>query len=811
MVISLKIIFIILIIYTLNFSNESYCSNYDSNLILHNSSHISSQNESDKDDDKISDFKLFPIAYLAYIISGFLPSFGNSDSSKNKLVYSLTSSPCFQYYNQNYYDNETESLYKTIRYSGKSYPDYGDEEGCIGKDNEDNSANFTFILFSIDFNISTNYSGKFKLLPFISQGKSFYGLCIENTYNCTKGLKNLLQMAFMNLSTLYNLDIYMHNSNLETKLKYTNRKTIHTILFYLIITFIAARLIMGFFGLNFFKEDDIGKKKKNSGSSSSSSSDDEEEEEEEEEDDNNNKKNKKKKTEEPKSQLLIEKEEKIIPKKDLYPKLFIIYKFCSIKTSFKNLVKRNGGLFDETDLYLVIFFKAISLLLKTLYMNIYLMILTPSKELNNIKFFDSWLMVLIKYSSFSDIIFILTESIIAAYKLMSFIRKYTRKNEEPSINLFINFFLRVIPSFVTTFLLFLLFYFLSEAMMDRLMEKDLFNRTRMQHFREDLINCYSCMEKVKNLIPFIMQYQYFNEKQFDSKECFQFMIILVNMFYCYIFVIVFTYISYKIKNIKCDYIFSILFVIYYLIPNNILCKYYYNDFLNSKFLFGETYSTKYTHLFINYYFLGFLIGLSIFYNNDITNENSLLNSNIYKPFYFLQDIIGFIFLKSFWTKILIILITIIVQILFSFLFLFYSEKSLESNIGKKKMNKFDHFIYLNEKNAFGLAFGLFLMVLYTFKNEAIIKGICNNIAVIVFNRIAYGYYALIEIMINYMLCFIELQVQLNATNIIFLTFGLIFYIMALNIVLIVCFEIPVKILIKKMLKLKSDEKVKLLD
>jgi peptidoglycan/LPS O-acetylase OafA/YrhL len=127
------------------------------------------------------------------------------------------------------------------------------------------------------------------------------------------------------------------------------------------------------------------------------------------------------------------------------------------------------------------------------------------------------------------------------------------------------------------------------------------------------------------------------------------------------------------------------------------------------------------------------------------------------------------------------------------------------------MNKFDHFIYLNEKNAFGLAFGLFLMVLYTFKNEAIIKGICNNIAVIVFNRISYGYYALIEIMINYMLCFIELQVQLNATNIIFLTFGLIFYIMALNIVLIVCFEIPVKILIKKMLKLKSDEKVKLLD
>ena len=127
------------------------------------------------------------------------------------------------------------------------------------------------------------------------------------------------------------------------------------------------------------------------------------------------------------------------------------------------------------------------------------------------------------------------------------------------------------------------------------------------------------------------------------------------------------------------------------------------------------------------------------------------------------------------------------------------------------MNKFDHFIYLNEKNVFALFFGLFLMVLYTFKNEAIIKGFCNNIAVIVFNRIAYGYYALIEIMINYMLCFIELEVQLNATNLIFLTFGLIFYLMALSAIILICFEIPIKILIKKMLKLKSDEKVKLLD
>ena len=799
MIISLKIIFIIILIYSLAYSKESNYMKCDEDLILHNSLYNSSEDKI-YDDDIRNDFKLFPIAYLTYIISGFLPT---NENNKEILVSGLIESECFIHYNESYYNNRKEALYGTIRYSGKSYPDYGDEEGCVGKGND---KNFSFILFSIDFDNPINYTGKFKLLPFVSKGNSFYGLCIENLVICTDGLTDLLKDAFKYLlNDLYQIDAFIHNSNSEKKITYKNRKIIYLILIYLIIIITAARLIFGIFGLNFFKEDDLGKKKKN-GSSSSSSSDDEEEEEEE--DDNNNKN---KKVEEQKKQLLIEKEEKKIPKKDLYPKLFIFYKFCSIKTTFKNLVKRNGGLFDETDLYLVIFFKVISLLLKTLYMNIYLMILTPSKELNNLKFFDNSLMALIKLSSFSDIIFILTESIIVAYKLMSFIRKYTRKNEEPSINLFFNFFLRIIPSFVTTIIFFLLFYFLSEAMMDFLMDKDLFNRTRMQHFRKDLINCYSCMEEVKNLIPFYMQYQNFNEKIFESKDCFQFMIIMVNMFYCYIFVILLTYISYKIKNIKLDFFFAILFAVYYFIPNNILCKAYYNEYLNTKFLFGETYSTKYTHLFINYYFFGFLIGLAIFYNNDITNENSLQNSNIYKPFYFLKDMIGFIFLKSFWIKILIILLTIAIQLLLSFLFLFYSGFDLESKLGKKKMGDVDHFIYLNEKSAFALSFGLFLIVLYTFKNEAIIKGFCNNIGVIVFNRIAYGYYALIEVMINYMYCFIELEVQLNTTNIIFLTFGIIFYIMTLNILLIVCLEIPVKILIKKLLKQKNDEKVKLLD
>ena len=209
--------------------------------------------------------------------------------------------------------------------------------------------------------------------------------------------------------------------------------------------------------------------------------------------------------------------------------------------------------------------------------------------------------------------------------------------------------------------------------------------------------------------------------------------------------------------------------------------------------------------------MGFFIGLSIFYNNDITHEYSLQNSSIYKPFHFLQDIIGYIYLRSFCTKLLIIIIMIIMQFLLSISFLIYTKANLNDILNKNianglnTMNIFDNFLYLNEKSCFALFFGIMLTIVYTFKNESIIKFFCNNIIVVLFNRIGYGYYALIEILINHIYCFIELEVQLNEANLLFLLYGIIFYIMVFNVFLVTIFEIPSKVLIKQIFELKSKE------
>jgi hypothetical protein len=229
-----------------------------------------------------------------------------------------------------------------------------------------------------------------------------------------------------------------------------------------------------------------------------------------------------------------------------------------------------------------------------------------------------------------------------------------------------------------------------------------------------------------------------------------------------------------------------------------------NSYININLLLGETCSTHFPHLFINYYFLGFFIGLALFYNNDITHENSLQNSSIYKPFHFLQDIIGFIYLRSNKVNLLICVLTIIIQVILSFSFFFYTEHSLVDNIDKK-LHSIDNFIYLNEKSVFAIMFGLMLITLYTFKNESVLKGFCNNIFIVVLNRIGYGYYSLIETLINHLYSFGELEIQLNPVNVIFILYGIIFFLVLNNILLVLLYEIPAKILTRQILQIKSEQ------
>jgi len=224
-----------------------------------------------------------------------------------------------------------------------------------------------------------------------------------------------------------------------------------------------------------------------------------------------------------------------------------------------------------------------------------------------------------------------------------------------------------------------------------------------------------------------------------------------------------------------------------------------HNYFNISLLFGENCSTTYTHLFINYYFLGILIGFALFYNNDITNENSYQNSDNYKPFYYLKDINRMIFKSPNWVHALIIIITIGIQALLSLYFQFYAPSRFESD-GLEDLDDFIEFLYLNEKKIFSLAFGILISYLYIFKSESKLKTFGNNIIIITVNRLGYGFYASIESLINNIIISCRYNYSISAPNIIFSTFGFILLIISINIVAYFLNDYPIRILCKKFLR-----------
>ena len=716
----------------------------------------------------------------------------------SKLLNFLLNSKCLK----NYFTEKDAYKFKDIvKYSSKSFPDFGDEEGCLSQRNN------AFFLYTIEYYTSNakNYTGKFKLLPFISKGYSFFGLCVENSTVCVSELKNDLIKSFNN-TPLNGLDeskikYFMNDrKNHETK-ELDDRDSIN-VYFLILIIYLVFRLAVGIFGYYFFKEKDenISQKKDDD----SSSSEEEEEEEEEEESQSNIQTNSKELVGDKKIEL-IEKNEKIIeiPKKELYPKLFYFYKICSISKSFKQLVTIEGNeLFNEKDLYLIIFFRFLALLLKVFHFNFNVFIHNPSKEINNTNIFNDAIMMLVNLSSFSDIIIILTESIIVSYKLMSFLRKYADKDEGPSFPLFLNFFIRIIPSMITILLSYVLFYVKYNIIIApfHFMGIDVFS-TKIQHLKENILKCYSCLKDTKNFIPFYMHYHNFNFARNTNESCFQFMIMYVNMFYCYILCLLLTYIAFKIKNKIYDIIISILFLISFLIPNNLSCKPL--EYFNINIILGEICSTSQTHLFINYYFLGFFIGFALFYNNDITTDNSLQNSNMYKPFYYLKDTIGFFFKLANWKHILIVVIILIIFVLLGIYSFFLTSFDLIESYKDIKIDNLTNFIYLNDKSAFAVTFSFFLIILYTYKTESNLKEFGNNIFIIFFHRIGYDFYCYIEIMVYLVYSAIGLNYSLTGQNLAFTSIGIIFYIIISAAINNILLYIPIKHLLYKIVHCKS--------
>ena len=749
----------------------------------------------------------FIISYLSYIIQSFLP---NQDPSA--LLKILNETDCFINYIDIY--NETHDLsdiIKIIKYSGKSFPDFGDEKSCI------EIAGNSFILFTIKYDVKSpsKYNGNFKLLPFISYGYSFYGLCVKDNSSCTNQLPHNITRQFNNisLSEVYEPDFLRYPDPRQSD-RY-KPSTLGQICYISVFVYIGLRVFITLIGFKYFKDSE---KKKNNGKSNSSSSSSSDESDESDDENFENSKNEQTQNEE---NVLTQTLSKTVLTEDVnklnHPKLYFIYKTFSIGVGLDNIIKNKGKLYNETDLYLIYFLRGISLALKTMNMNLNSIIYIPSTEIN-VHFFQSMIMIIAKMSSFSDVLFIMCEGIIFGYKLMSFIRKYNPKNDSPSFKLFINFFMRFIPSFSIVFSVFFFIYYFSDHYLHGLLGDIVYNQTKMQHFRKNIIDCRDCMNKTRKvfeeLIPFHMQYHKNNNTQDDFQCCFQFIVVFTNFFYCFLIILLLTFISFKVKKKLYDY-FILLILIVNIVVSFIPLEMIFQDivekgYFNIKILLGEYYTIKYTHLFFNFYALGFFVGLAIFYNNDLTRTNSMDKTKIYKPFPFCSIFIKFFYLRSVVFNIILIVIFSLISIsLFSTFWIltyFYVGKNHELTFDLNSLNSYLTFSFRNEKNIFAICSVFLIILICCFKKDDSLNIVFSNRVVSLFNRIGYSYYASLEFFIYLFYCLGNLDVQLNAFNIFYITCGFIFLLTFINVFNVVIFEIPWRAICKKSFKLEPVEK-----
>ena len=576
---------------------------------------------------------------------------------------------------------------------------------------------------------------------------------------------------------------------------------------------------------------------------------------------------------------------------DNYQLRFKIIKFLDIVDNLKILVSLSNKYYNSCvikKIYLlkiIIMFMSISLKLMISQIEI------PSRSFLNYSFYQRIFFILIKLCIFSPIFWIVLDALTAGFKLMSYIKKIigTSKDSKLSLLSYSKFLLLLIPKIVLFIIFYIIFHIYARNIIFSLTDNahhigpftifDNINQNSTYSLR------YNSFEHhLKNMMPIYINYiDYFIEDNPNKNNIIEmegngglnpsnatnityykyensrykipspfltntelFINIYLNEFVLIIFMMIITFLSYKINNNIFDYIILFINVVLYIIPAFNWTKY---DFENNCedysliYILGQNFSEKYTHYFINFYYFGFMIGVLLFYQNEYNyrkmkskieesitinsigshsfnsnsdmsfsnNENSYIN--LY-PFSFFKNWILNLNKMTICLKRTILLISIIFIILISSSFQLiqiiqgktqYDEEF--ENIYKDELKEFRiiipnicdsiiKFIFLYEKNICCIFFFIFLIMFILYPSDNNFIKVCNLNCFILFDRISFSAYCTINFIIYSNFCCFYLDFKIMMTNIFLNSLGVFILLTILNTFFVCIFELPLRILIK---------------
>ena len=375
-------------------------------------------------------------------------------------------------------------------------------------------------------------------------------------------------------------------------------------------------------------------------------------------------------------------------------------------------------------------------------------------NLFDFQIYKTLLFSLIKLTDFDNIIWIILDGCIFGFKLLSYIKTFKQKNKNTKEIIFSKFLLYLIPKiFIFFFIYFFGYIFFSNSTNDI---------TGLEYYLTTIkdLNCYKNPSIIFN--PFL----YYKSK--NDENCFFFTYIFINEFYGIILLLLIVFISFKFKSIIFDSTLSVLMIINLFsvqltnssfIPENnpITIKSFIpeNNPITIKLFEGQKYTEKQFHLFLSFFFLGFLLGNIFFHFHDSVSQYSLSDHIDYIPFSFTRKMMIRINKIKTLSRIIVIIVCSIILLLISSIPYFFKEdygKGVNDFNEKPQYNTLIERIEIigfYEKSIFAIFFSILLVCLKILCENTFLTSLIHLTFFITFEKIRVSFLCSIEIMMIY--------------------------------------------------------------
>ena len=261
------------------------------------------------------------------------------------------------------------------------------------------------------------------------------------------------------------------------------------------------------------------------------------------------------------------------------------------------------------------------------------------------------------------------------------------------------------------------------------------------------------------------------------------------------FSLIIIYLVFKFKDELFDKFILLLFILNTLL-NPLSCHHYLGEKFNIEIFGGETCTIKYSHLFLNKFIFGMFVGIIYFYHNDKVSQTPLGKTYFkdkFIPFSYCRKFMEFLDKTSPGIKIIFVIVSILIQILLSLIFIIYerANKNLIFNI-----NGFGWVLIDNYEKKIFIIFVMFMLINLVFMNKNSNSMIYQWLIYNLISRSSFSMFCTMHMLVYFIYSNYYIKIYLSFHNIIFMTISHFLICLFINVIFTLITEQSIKIICK---------------